>query len=473
MFNNLYVIIIEKSYKKYLYKLIKMQRLFLRQFSNTPTIWGTISKAKVAAAIKKNVILVPQKEVELRERKKLEEFNSKPVTNCSARKLLGELLGRDFKEDEKIGVLTPFTSKELDVIFKQKNLRLIYKVLGTSGMQIKDSMIVNNDVEKFLERGELYRAEQLAKLARHQGLFAYGTILKYLLQRGQVNDAFDIFMDLRKRGYEIKGRLYNVLLSGYGDTISKSYNGTEVSHEKVERLFRAFQKDHLSGKQDISVIHVNSLLKVLRKSKRVDLGLSLFDSLKESQSGHSRIKPDVRTYTETLRLLAIAEPERDGLSYKDIIKRAEVIFYNSQNNRNIKVDAFLVRAYASIYAYSDDLMLRARAVTIYREWFRISSLEEIKQPVDYNVYNQKMWEKIQSNGTKRFFIGANRPSLLETDQINAAKSKRFEPDDAIIRSYTELCKLFKIPCTYKPPERRGKITETPAKQTSNVKAEVA
>lgn len=429
-----------------------MQRIIIRHLTYSSSTLATNSKARVAAALKGKKV-INKEVIEYKLLKKQTNFNNTPVKNHSAHQLLERQFSRSFPENEPIGPHTKFTTRELLTIFEGKNLRLVYKLLGTSGRQIQDSLLVDNDVQKFLERDELLRAKQLAKLARHQGMFAYGTIIQYLLSKGQINDAFDIFMDLKKRGYEPKGRFYNILISGYADAISKVDKKADISQKKIEQLYKAFQKDHLSGSKEISIIHVNSLLKVLRKGKRIDLVLHLYDSLKHGREGKARLKPDIRTYTEILRCLSSTKPE-DGIDFVDIVNRAETVFFNAQNNIHIKIDAFLVRAYASMYVYCDDLKLRARAIVILREWFRLSSLEEIKHVIDLSNINEQAWATVLDKKGRRFLKEDVHPRMLAIDEINVKKTKRFEPDSAVLRMYKELCYLFNVPFTFKPPERR-------------------
>jgi pentatricopeptide repeat protein len=425
-----------------------MQRITLRAFATTSVPRGVSAKAKVTAALKGRDILDTERLEYLKEKKR-KDFNNTPVQDASAHKLLKDLLQRDFPEDQPIGPLTSLTAKELLLIFQQKNLRLQFKVLGTSGRQIQDSLTVDKDVQKFLKNGDLLKAKQLAKLARHHGIFAYGTIIQYLLQRGQINDAFEIFSNLKKRGYKPSGRLYNSLISGYADVLSTPQHKNSVSNLKIEQLYKAFQKDHADETSEVSIIHVNSLLKVFRKGKRVDLAFNLYDSLKEVRKGKRKLKPDVRTYTEMLRVLANAKPNSEiGVEFKDIVNRAETVFYNAQHNRHVKMDAYLVRAYLSIYAYCDDLKLRARAVTIIREWFRVSSLEEIREPIDYKVFDQTLWT-VTEHSSRVLPENESGAKLLSFHEINELKSKRFDPDESILRMYRELCNLFQIPFTYR------------------------
>lgn len=431
---------------------IIMSGLAIRCFSSARIVLSTNAKVRIAAALKGNNIY-DQENLKNKLLKKQKNFNETPVKNHSAQKLLENLLGRTFSDDEPIGLHTNLSSRELITIFESKNMRLIYKILGTSGRQIQDSLIVDNDVQKFLERDDILRAKQLAKIARYQGIFAYGTIVKYLLKKGQVNDAFDIFMDLKKRGFEPDGRLYNILISGYADAVSKVNKKADISEAKVEQLYKAFQKVHFAGDKEISILHVNSLLKVLRKAKRTDLALNLYDSLKHGREGKTRLKPDVRTYTEILRCLSSAKTN-DNFKFVDIVNRAETVFFNAQNNLHIKIDAYLVRAYASIYVYCDDLTLRARAITILREWFRLSTLDEIKMTVDSSNFNEKAWNAtLKNNGTK-FLEKDEQPRLLAFDEINVKKTKRFEPDDAVLRMYKELCHLFNLAFTFKPSQSK-------------------
>lgn len=432
---------------------IMLKRTTVRYFTSCSLALSYNPKTKVAAAIKGQKVF--NKEVhEEKLLKKQKNFNNTPVKDHSAHQLLEKLLGRSFPEDVPIGPQTELTTRELISIFEGKNMRLIYKVLGTSGRQIQDSLLVDNDVQKFLERGDLLRAKQIAKMARHQGMFAYGTIIQYLLRKGQVNDAFSIFMELKKRGFETKGRFYNILISEYADSISKIDRKADISQTKIEQLYKAFQKDHIGGSTEISIIHVNSLFKVLRKGKRLDLALHLYDSLKHGRQGKARLRPDVRTYTEILRCLASAKPE-DGIKFADIVNRTETVFFNAQNNIHIKVDPFLVRAYASVYVYCDDLKLRARAITILREWFRLSTLEEIKQVVNHREYQEKAWAPVLEKQGTKFLKEDEFPRMLQREDINAKKSQRFTPDDGVLRMYKELCNLFKLSFTFKPSEKKS------------------
>lgn len=443
-----------------------MQTLYnIRRFSTSFVTNGVRTKTKVFKSVQSDRLIVDFEKLESKKLKKQKDFNNTPVVDASAQKLLSELLGRELPENESINSRTPFTAKELLTIFKQPNLRLQYKVLGTSGRQIQDSLLVDNDVQKFLERDDLLRAKQLAKLARFQGLFAYGTIIEYLLKKGQINDAFDIFMNLKKAGYKLKGRFYNILISGYADAISKRGGSADVSNARIEQLYRSFQKDHSDYNSEVSIIHVNSLLKVFRKGKRIDLGLSLYDSLKHLRDGKNRLKPDIRTYTELIRLLSIpstpTDNDRNLIPFKDIVNRAETVFFNAQHNMHIKLDSYLVRAYISLYAYCGDLKLRARTITIIREWYRVSSIEEIKQQIDHKVYHKKLWEKITVDRT-RCLNDEDNVRLLSSNEINHNKTKRFDPGESIIRIYKELCYLFKIPCTYSeyakvPKDEKKKI----------------
>ena len=424
----------------------------LRQFSTGRAVLGLRTKTKINVALAKRSIPVDQKQAEALALKKQKDFNNTPVKNSSAQRLLTQLLGREFPDNEPVGPNTPLTAKELITIFSQSNVRLTYKILGTSGRQLQDSLIVDKDVQKLLAKDDLLRAKQLARMARYQGLFAYGTILQYLLERGQVNDAFDIFMDLKKRGYKTRGRFYNILISGYADATSKFSGKAAISQQKIDQLYRAFQKDHAENNPDLSIFHVNSLLKVLRKGKRLDLALHLYDSLKSVRSGKLRLKPDVRTYTEMLRILSGAKPDNSNIDFSEIVNKAETIFFNAQNNMHIKVDSFLVRAYASLYAYCDDLKLRARAVTILREWFRLCSLEEIKKEIDIKNYNEEIWNQVLAKKGKKVIDENKHPRMLSKEEINSGKKKRFEPDEAVLRMYKELSELFNLPFTYKGKE---------------------
>lgn len=393
-------------------------------------------KHRLHVAVKKNVN--PDRNIRHTRRRErfIQKKNMRPVKNASAVSLLEEMLGRKLDTVE-VGPLTPFSEEDMMKIFTQRNNRLKYRILGTSGNQLKDSLIVDTDVTKFLERDDITRSIWMVRLARSSGLFGYGTILKYMLKNQKYNAALTLFTDLKKRGLTPDGRVLNILFSGFADRGFDEAKKT-IPEEKAERLNGIFLREVHDKNSEVSVIHVNSLLKCFRAAHRPDLALKIFDVAVNSKQ--KQLKPDVRTYTEMFSNLKLMD------DYDVAIEQAEKLFNRVQLNSAIKIDSRLITAYSSLFVFSNDARLCARAITILREWYRICSKDEIKQVINWKDYDHKLLH----NGSRKLTTEDVDPTiLLPLSKVNLNKTKRFDPDDRVIRRYAGLCLLFKIEDTYK------------------------
>lgn len=391
------------------------------------------NKSKLSLALKFNRKPVDAKLQNDKFLKSRKNFNEKPVTGTSAERLVSQILNKPITD--KVGPLFPLSDLELDRIFDQKNIRLNYKILGTSGSQLQDSMIVDKDVTKFLERNDINKAIKLMEMARYQGGFALGTIVKYLIKNGKINESFDQISKFKKRGLPLNGRVLNIMISDYADAVSAKI--IDKSDVKIIKLMKLVQNEINRGNTDISKIHVNSLMKLFRKSRHPELSYHFYQFIKEKKV----IKPDVITYTELFRNISNITPSEE-LPYVEILNQTEKAFFTVQHEMRIKIDESMMYAYVNIFAYSNEVSLQARAITIIREWWRLCSLDEITQKIDYSNITVESGPKALSPEDK--------PKLLSSDLINAKKTLRFKPNEKVLALYEQLCTKFNVPHVYKP-----------------------
>lgn len=391
------------------------------------------NKSKLELALKLNRKPIDSKVQHDRFVKNRKNFNQKPVTGTSAERLVSQILNKPITD--KVGPLFRLTEMELDKVFEEKNLRLNYKILGTSGSQLQDSLVVDKDVTKFLERDDLAKAVKLMEMARYQGGFALGTIVKYLIKKGKINESFDLISKFKKRGLPLNGRVLNIIISDYADAISAKT--VDKSDAKIIKLMKIVQNEIARGNSDISKIHVNSLMKLFRRARHPELAYHFYHFIKEKKA----IKPDVRTYTELFRNMANIIPSEE-LPYVELLDRAEKAFFTVQHELRIKVDENTMYAYVNIFAHSNDPSLQARAITIIREWWRLCSLDEIKQRIDFTNVTVPEGPKI--------LRPEDRPKLLSAELINAKKTLRFTPNEKVLALYHNLCTRFNVAHAYNP-----------------------
>lgn len=391
------------------------------------------NKSKLSLALKLNKKPLDPKLEHDKFIKNRKNFNEKPVTGTSAERLVSQILSKPITD--KVGPLFHLTELELNKVFEQKNLRLNYKILGTSGSQLQDSMIVDKDVSKFLERDDLNKAIKLMEMARFQGAFALGTIVRYLIKKGKINESFELISKFKKRGLPLNGRVLNIMISDYADAISsKSIDKSDV---KIIKLMKLVQNEINRGNPDISKIHVNSLMKLFRRSKHPELSYHFYFFIKEKKI----IKPDVITYTELFRNISNIIPNEE-LPFIEILNQTERAFFTVQHELRIKIDDSMMYAYVNIFAYSNDPLLQARAITIIREWWRLCSLDDIKQKINYS--------NVTVDSGPKVLTPEDRPKLLSSDLINAKKTLRFMPNEKVLALYEQLCSKFNVPHVYKP-----------------------
>ncbi|ODV83294.1 hypothetical protein CANARDRAFT_30071 [[Candida] arabinofermentans NRRL YB-2248] len=420
-----------------------LRRFFTTSCTNT---YALKLKDQLNLAVQRNKKPVDFAKLNKIRQKKLNEKNMRKVTRVSAKAIVEKELKRTFAEDEKIGPDTHFSDEELDTLLRNKNIRLKYTILGTSGNQIKDSLLVQKDVEKFLVRNEIKKAIALARLARFQGVFAYGSIMKHLLNQGKLNSSLDLFNDIKKWGYQPDGRTLNILFSGFANYKDPSTGDSKISSNHAERLHFILSRALEKKQSNLSIIHINSAMKAFRQAKRPDLAIDTFNKISELKE--SSLMPDIRTYTELFSSLRIKNSDLEKS-----IAMADKVFERIQSNKFIEIDERLITAYSSVFFFTDDLRLKARALLIFRQWFRVCNLETMNDTID--IKKAHAWKLTPGSKTLPNDIDLEE-LLLPSDFVNKKKSKRFEPSDVIVKRYDSLCDLLGLKNDYLDPSDRKK-----------------
>ncbi|VUG19245.1 DEBR0S4_14026g1_1 [Brettanomyces bruxellensis] len=423
---------------------------FKARSMNTMARVKSVSQAKdrLQQAVRSGKNLAREEVKEKKHLKFLHKKNLRPVRNNSAIALLEDLLQKKFPADTKVGPLTALTDEELNIIFNQPNKRLKYKILGTSGNQLQNSVLVDRDVTKYLQRGDLTRAVLLAEMAGENGIFAVGTILKSLLAHQRFNKALLLFNRLKKRSIKPDGRVLNIMFSGLtrNHSLPEHVSQPSLSSEQASKLYSIFSLALRKTPDELSVIHVNSLLKAFRTANRPDLAIMLFD--KAGSTKLKALRPDLRTYTEMFSNLRSYTDD-----FRTAVKTTETLFARVQRNPAIKIDSKLIRSYSSVFVFANDTRLCARAITILRDWYKLCKKEDIGQIINASEYDESLLHK----GNRKISedVNVERDILLPRNEINLKKHKRFEVDQTILRRYQSLCDLFKLQNSYVSRESKS------------------
>ncbi|GME84049.1 unnamed protein product [Ambrosiozyma monospora] len=201
---------------------------------------------------------------------------------------------------------------------------------------------------------------------------------------------------------------------------------------------------------NLSIFNINSALRLLRLNRRQDLSLKI---IKSKLAATNNLQPDIQTYTEIFANL------RGQDRYEEAIKLAEHYFLRLQRSSRINIDPILIGNYSSLFVFSNDPNLMARGILILRQYYRLCPKDQMNTK-DINL--QKFHEAAPTNkklkqmlkGKRKLNEGTDaKDVLLNEDQVNIRKLKRFEPEEQILKRYDHLCHVLQIKNTYNPEKR--------------------
>ncbi|EDO14986.1 hypothetical protein Kpol_387p12 [Vanderwaltozyma polyspora DSM 70294] len=275
-------------------------RLFVRQFHVSNRSNASQVKEKLNILKSKGIVINKTKSQvsRLNDKKKL-KFKNVQKSAYSKQHAL-HLLQKNYhasNNDLKPSDIGPNSTMDVKFLTKTTDKRMIYTILGVTGEQLRDSVLIAKTVEKFLNRHQVDKAIYLCKLSKSRGSGALNNIIKYYLNENQPKSAIDLFNWAKKWNIPLNEYTHTILFSGLAqqkEPISKK------NCETVMKIVNA-----LIEKNELNQIIFNSALSALANGTEVT---AMFDLFEKDIKG---IKRDSITYTWILH--GLSKVENDGL----------------------------------------------------------------------------------------------------------------------------------------------------------------
>lgn len=234
--------------------------------SNVKIRLGQFTKNKVLLKKTVNDLKRIQEHNYIKTKKKLKTAYSKQL---AYNKVKEYKLESALNNSDEISSLGPTSDDNLQILTKTNDKRLIYTILGTTGEQLRDSVLVNNDVNKFIRRGQLEKAVFMARLANHKGSAAMNTIMKYYLNdRQSPNSGFHIYNWRKKVNVPLNEYSNTILFSGLAN--QKTY----LSKTTGQKVYKVVDKLIADGK--LNQTEFNAALGALCNCEDITYAFKLF-----------------------------------------------------------------------------------------------------------------------------------------------------------------------------------------------------
>ncbi|KAG7729366.1 hypothetical protein KL933_001592 [Ogataea haglerorum] len=402
-------------------------------FRLSAVLQASKTKNKLIAAVKKGVVIPDTEKLEAKLRRKLRTKYSQPLQGHSARVMVSNMLKIPLEKVPEVNSMTAFSPEELKRLFKTKVKRLKYNILGTNAVQLRDSKVINQKTEKFLLRKDLPRAMEIAHLAGKNGVFAYGTIMKFLAKEGRLNMIWELLnQHVKKRGLRPDGRMLTIFFDAFATARYPDSNVPKITENQAVLVYEFLLLELCKREPVANIFHVNTAMKALRLAGKHKLAIRVFNRLKDYN-----IRPDAFTYTEYFSSL------RHSDDYTEAVREAEKQFRAAQR-QNVKLDVQLVQAYSSIFVFSDDSRLQERGLLILRRWFDVCPESEIDISVDYDDVDPNIAVGSGSTTPRRLSDDVDATTiLLPKSEINK-RGTRFEATEQIKNRHATLCMYFNV-----------------------------
>ncbi|KAG7858487.1 hypothetical protein KL939_002609 [Ogataea angusta] len=402
-------------------------------FRFSAVLQASKTKNKLVTAVKKGVVLPDTEKLEAKLRRKLRTKYSQPLQGHSARVMVSNLLKIPLEQVPEVNSMTAFSPEELKRLFKTKVQRLKYNILGTNAVQLGDSMVINQKTEKFLQREDLPRAMEIARLAGTNGVFAYGTIMKFLAKEGRLNMIWELLnQHVKKRGLRPDGRMLTIFFDAFATAKHPNSNTPKITENQAVLVYEFLLLELCKKEPVANIFHVNTAMKALRLAGKHKLAIRVFNRLKDYN-----MRPDTFTYTEYFLSL------RHSDNYTEAVGEAEKQFRAAQRQK-VKLDVQLVQAYSSIFVFSDDPRLLERGLLILQRWFNVCSESEIDTSVDFDNIDKNITIGSGSTTPRRLADDVDATTiLLPKSEINQ-RGTRFEATEQIKNRHATLCKYFNV-----------------------------
>lgn len=188
----------------------------------------------------------------------------------------------EFDSADKKMKIGPTTNEDLKILSRTKDKRLIYSILGITGEQLRDSKLITDDVNKFLERGQLEKALYLVKLSKGNSGSGMDSIIRYhLIELNSPKEALSLYLWRRKNAISFTKFSHTIFFDGMAkqpELLSKSMGKSLFNI--VERLLEDKEEDDLEVK-GVSLIEFNSMMNGLANCEDPSFALQLFKKLND------------------------------------------------------------------------------------------------------------------------------------------------------------------------------------------------
>ncbi|CDR38386.1 CYFA0S02e01090g1_1 [Cyberlindnera fabianii] len=303
----------------------------------------------------------------------------------------------------------------LDVkYFKIAPRPVLYTLLGVSENQLKDSLIVDTTVQRFLKREQFEKALMTARLAKEQGSVALNNIMKRYLEEEKVNDAIDLFTWRKKWGVPVTDRTPTVLFDGCSNIRKGNAPGLTTSQAKrLKKILLSL--DRVKGLK-LNRTHVNSALSAMMNCEDQSIALRLFDSwylgTEEALKG---TKPNQRTYTILLKSLYMNNDKNFVLS------AANMLIERAQSLPEPMKDRELYESFVFVYLKEKDPKIYKHALENVSKFFRLESIPTIAtSSTSTSSTSEPLAINTIAELKEKFFPSIGLADALITKYINAS-----------------------------------------------------
>lgn len=228
----------------------------------------------------RNGTLVPDprtvKRMEEKERYRYKGTQKSQYNHHQARRILKTNFGIDGHINEKLK-LGPTSDDDLEILARTRDKRLIYTILGITGEQLRNSLLVYKDVKKFLMRNQVEKALYLTKLAKSRGAASMNLVIEYYLKEMHLVDAALSLYNWRKKMRIPMDKYTNTILF---DGISKQKK--KISKKHGEQIYNIAQG--LIKNEECNIIEFNSALNALANCEDFKLPLQLYESIEQDSN---------------------------------------------------------------------------------------------------------------------------------------------------------------------------------------------
>ncbi|KAI5815224.1 hypothetical protein BZA77DRAFT_388636 [Pyronema omphalodes] len=254
-----------------------------------------------------------------------------------------------------------------------------------------DAKKVAEEVEKFLNKGDVAKAHRLLERAPRKlnTVYSWNSLMKHSLHNRNVTRALKFYNEMKKRGINPDSHTYVILISGLAS--QPEYRETHL--QEALKIYA-----HAREKNDnvrLNTMHTNALLSVAMKAKDTDQAFKIISGLPNGGIN----APDSTTYTIFLR--ALKEQGKDALEDG---KRVWAGVLGRFHRGDLVIDQLLANAYIEMLAHGPDKENWIEAFVAASQIFNLELPEKLKE--------RPMKEQKAEEG-KEFEEGQGAPEVKE------------------------------------------------------------